>query len=321
MHRHIAALWCGTAAVVFFGAGAATTLAMRNESGLVFHGKPAAGVSSAACPAIPAEQISAATALAALLANTTVAQELDPSNPASFSEMYDNARTDAAGRKELFDRYRSAPPGDAKRMLRSVLMSLQTADVFDFFMELAAADDPEQRRDGFEVLRITGRKVPEVRKVALQALTTERDPTILSNAIGSLHPAIAPDSENAAVFEQLRDFAQHSDPEVRAQSIRGLAGWDKTGESIPFLQRALVDEAPKVRAAAVVSITENHLRTPELKQMLMRIANATEESPGLRTNAVIALERFALSSDEYARILQSAMQADALLDSPSDIAQ
>jgi len=48
--------------------------------------------------------------------------------------------------------------------------------------------------------------------------------------------------------------------------------------------------------------------------MLMRIANAPEESPGLRTNAVIALERYSLSSDEYARILQSAMDADALMD-------
>ena len=321
MRRPIAVLWLVVAAVLFFGIGAGTTLAIKNETPPGSGGKPDPGVSSAACPAIPPEQISAATALAVLLANTTVAQGLDPSDPASYSEMFDKAKGDATSRRELFDRYRSAPPGQAKRMLRGILMSLQTPDVFDFFIELAGSDDPEKRLDGLEVLRITGRKIPEVRNVAMQALAMEQDPVILSNAIGALHPGIADESENAAVWQQLRSFAQHTDPQIRAQSIRGLAAWDKAGESIPFLKQALVDAAPEVRSAAVLGIAESRVRTDELKQMLMRIAHDPEESPGLRTNAVIALEHFALSRDEYARVLQSAMQADALLDSQLDTAQ
>lgn len=314
MSRCIAAKWFALAAPALFAFGVATALAVGTVTRFEFGAKPVAAANSAACPSIPDEQLSAATALAALLANTTVAHELDPNSPASFSELYEKARADPTSRKELLDRYRSAPQGEAKRMLRGLLMSLQTADVFDFFMELATADDPDQRRDGFDVLRITGYKVPEVRKLALQALATEQDPTILSNAIGALHPTIAPEPESAAVLQQLRRFARHSDAEVRAQSVRGLAAWDKTGESPPYLQQALADPAPQVRSAAVVSIIENRVRTDELKRILMRIAAAAEESPGLRTNAVIALERFALSSDEYAQILQSAMQADALLD-------
>jgi hypothetical protein len=93
------------------------------------------------------------------------------------------------------------------------------------------------------------------------------------------------------------------------------------GESIPFVKRALADEAPEVRSAAVVSIIENGVRSDELKQMLMRIAHAREESPGSRTNAVIALERFALSGEEYVRIVQSAMEADSLLDAQLDAGQ
>jgi vesicle coat complex subunit len=170
-------------------------------------------------------------------------------------------------------------------------------------------------------LRISGPRIPEVRKLAMQALTTEQDPEILSNAIGALHPGIAAQSESAAVLRQLEVFAGHIDPEVRAQSIRGLAAWDKTGEAIPFVRRALLDAAPQVRSAAVVSIIENHLRSDELKRMLMHIAHSTEESAGLRTNAVVALERFSLSSDEYTRVLQSAMQADALLDAQFDVGQ
>jgi len=186
--------------------------------------------------------------------------------------------------------------------------------VYDLFIDLADDDDPERRRDAFEVLRIAERKVPEVRQVVMRALATEQDVEILSNAIGAMRPGIASASESAAVMEQLRKFAEHSDPQVRAQSVRGLVDWDKSGESIGVLQRALADEALEVRGAAVYSILENRVRSEELKQMLMRIASAPEESPGLRTNAVIALERYSLSSDEYARILQSAMDADALMD-------
>jgi hypothetical protein len=315
------ALWFVATAAVFAGIGAVAAVAVNKEAGLASGHQPDARMSCPASRPLPAEYLSAATALATLLANSTVAQELDPSDPDSYSEMYDKARLDPASRAELLERYRDAPPGEAKRMLRGILLSMRAPDVFDFFMELAADSDPDHRRDAFEVLRITGRKVPEMRNLVLQALTTEQDPTILSNAIGALQPGLASESEAAAVLQQLRGFAQHSDPQVRAQSIRGLAGWDKTGESIPFLRRALADAAPEVRSAAVVSIIENRVRTDELKQMLMRIAHAAEESPGLRTNAVIALERFALSSEEYAHIMQSAMEADALLDSQLDSAQ
>jgi hypothetical protein len=89
----------------------------------------------------------------------------------------------------------------------------------------------------------------------------------------------------------------------------------KTDESLPVLQRALADAALEVGSSAVLSIMENRVRTDDLKQALMRIANAPGESPGLRTNAVLALERYALSNQEYARLLQSAMEADALMDS------
>jgi len=323
MPRHITASWLITAAVLSFGIGAATTLAISSDDHPGSGDAPDPGVSSAICPdlEISPEQLAAATALAALLANTTVAEGLEPTEPAMFSEMIDKARIDPVSRRELFDTYRTAPPGDAKRMLRGVLMSLQTADASDFFIELAGSDDPEKRRDGLEILRITGRKIGEVRQVAMRALATEQDPLILSDAIGALHPGIAAESESTAILQQLRSFAEHSDPQVRAQSVRGMVSWDKTGETLPVLQRALADAAPEVRSAAVLSIMENHVRTDDLKQALIRIANAPGENPGLRTNAVIALEHYALSNEEYSRILQSAMEADALMDSQLAAAQ
>jgi hypothetical protein len=174
------------------------------------------------------------------------------------------------------------------------------------------------RQDGFEVLRITEIKLPEVRKLATQALVVEQDPSILSDAIGALRPAIAPESENTVILQQVQGFTGHSDPGVRAQSIRTLVGWDKTGASIPFIKRALVDVAPEVRSAAVLSIMDNRVRTDELKQTVMRIALNREESAGLRMNAVLALEHFTLSSEEYARVLQSAMEAEDLLKSSPD---
>ncbi len=317
MSRQVAAARLVGAAVVSFGVGAAATLALTGDARRAPDSERDLSECSAACPArpaIPPEELAAAIALAALLADTTVARELDPHEPATFTEMFEKAKADPVSRRELLDRYRNAPPGDAKQMLRGVLLSLRTPDVYDLFIDLADDDDPERRRDAFEVLRIAERKVPEVRQVVMRALATEQDAEILSNAIGAMRPGIASASESAAVMEQLRKFAEHSDPQVRAQSVRGLVDWDKSGESIGVLQRALADEALEVRGAAVYSILENRVRSEELKQMLMRIANAPEESPGLRTNAVIALERYSLSSDEYARILQSATDADALMD-------
>jgi hypothetical protein len=45
----------------------------------------------------------------------------------------------------------------------------------------------------------------------------------------------------------------------------------------------------------------------------MRMAHDRAETAGLRMNAVIALERFELSGEEHARIVQSATEADQLL--------
>jgi hypothetical protein len=302
-----------TVAVLFFGIGVGAALAVRHEAAPAAADTSGKEVKAVSCSTIPADQVAVAAELAALLKNTQVARNLTPSDPASYSEMYTKARTDPVSRKELFERYREAPEGEAKQMLRSMLINLNTPDAVAFFTELAASTDAAQRRDGFEVLRVTGPKRPEVREVAMQALAIEQDPTILSNAIGALHPAVATPAENAAVLKQLREFSRHTDPAVRAQSIRGLAGWDKSGESVPVLRQALSDRAEEVRGAAVVGIIENRVRTDDLKQELMRIAHDRAETAGLRMNAVIALERFELSGEEHARIVQSATEADQLL--------
>jgi hypothetical protein len=122
-------------AVAFFGLGVGTTLVFESEKSSRAGSRSATGAAGARpSQSITAEQLAAATALAALLANTTAAKRLDPSNPDSFIEMYWRARTDEGLRGELFDRYREAPDGQPKQILRRVLMGLNAPDVFAFFM-------------------------------------------------------------------------------------------------------------------------------------------------------------------------------------------
>jgi hypothetical protein len=243
-----------------------------------------------------------------------IAQDMDPADEASFEKLRQSAMADPTTRKELIERYKNAPEGEAKEALRALLSGVPTPDVVAFFMELASAGDALQRKAGFEMLVNLGATLPEARQIARQALETEQDPAILSQAIAMLEPAVVEPSERAAVLKQLQGLVKHTEPVVRAQSIGALAAWDKTGESADALQQALADSSELVRGAAVSAIAANRIRSDSLKSALLSIANNANESPGIRLNAASTLERFALNRDESTDIIQSAMEAQGQLD-------
>lgn len=241
-----------------------------------------------------------------------IAQDIDPADQASFEQLRQSAMANPTTRKELIERYKNTPEGEAKEALRALLSGVPTPDVFAFFMELASAGDASERKAGFEMLIYLGADLPEARQEARQiarhTLETEQDPAILSPAIAVLEPAVVEPSESAAVLKQLQDLVKHTEPVVRAQSIGALAAWDKTGESAGALQQALADSSALVRRAAVSAIAANRIRSDSLKSALLSIANDVNESPDIRLNAASTLERFVLSRDESTRVIQSAME-------------
>jgi len=243
-----------------------------------------------------------------------IAQDMDPADPASFEKLRQSAMVNPTTRKELIERYKNAPEGEGKEALKALLSGVQTPDVVAFFMELASAGDALQRKAGFEMLVTLGADLPEARQMARQALETEQDPAILSQAIAMLEPAVVEPSESAAVLKQLQGLVKHTEPVVRAQSIGALAAWDKTGESAGALQQALADSSELVRGAAVSAIAVNRIRSDSLKSALLSIANDINESPSIRLSAASALERFVLSRDESTGVIQSAMEAKGQLD-------
>jgi HEAT repeats len=278
---------------------------------------------SAGSPAVPAtpttasprarQSIAAAAALGRLLATTRAARDLDWSDPDAFARLHHEALDSAATRKELMDQFVAAPDTEAKHTLGRLLSGVHTDDVLELAIGLAHSPDLARRRDGFELLAGLGMKLPEVRRLARETLAADHDPVIVSRAIAALQPAPVSDSENAALMSQLRPFVEDHDPRVRAQAVTALAGWDKTGEAAPALQRSLADGSPEVRWSAITAIATNRVRSDDLKQSLIAIACDANEQPSLRLDAAHALEQFSLDEADYGRVLQAAKEADKLL--------
>ncbi len=272
-------------------------------------------VASESCDqGVSLEKMVPAKAFSQLPANTAIAQDMDPADSASFEKLRQLAMADPTTRKELIERYKNAPEGEAKEALRALLSGVPTPDVVAFFTELASAGDASERKAGFEMLVTLGSDLPEVRQMARQVLESEQDPTILGQALAMLQPAIVEPSESAAVLKQLQGLVKHTEPAVRAQGIEALAAWDKIGESVDALQQALADSSELVRGAAISAIAANRIRSDSLKRALLSIANNANESPDIRLSAASALERFALNRDESTGVIQSAMEAKGQLD-------
>jgi hypothetical protein len=259
------------------------------------------------------QTLAAARELGKLVADTSLAKRFDTEDPASWTEIHAQARTDVGVREELMERYLRAADGDGKRILAHLLSALHTPDVLTFAMNLSSATDVSQRQQGFELLASMQVKLPEVRQLAIHALKTEKEPALLTNAIAALQPAAVEPSESEAVIEQLRALTDHTDPGARARALGALASWDKTGDSSGFLVQALADPSDEVRWAAINAIGENRLRSEEIKTALMDLANNGDELADIRLAAAAGLERFPLSKEESEDVVRLAMEMDRQL--------
>jgi hypothetical protein len=305
-------------ALLSFGLGAASASLARTMRRPRPESTAPAAVSGGAPPSAPegegarvaVERLQMAMALGKLLAHTSAEETLDWSDPAAMTRLHAKALNDPALRRELIERFRTAPDGDAKNLLGDLLSHLQTPEVVELSMQLATSQELKQRKDGFALLAGLHMKLPQVRQLARHALQADTDPEITTRAIAALEPAPADQGEVKQVSSELRRFVNNDDPAVRAQAITALGGWDKEGETADVLQKGLVDSSPEVRRSSVAAITANRIRSPQLKTQLLEVVRDTNQPADLRLDASMALEHFPLDATEYALVTVAAKEAD-----------
>jgi HEAT repeat protein len=227
-------------------------------------------------------------------------------------KLRDMAQADPAALRNLMHRYDSERDPQAREMLKAVLSAIPNPEVLAFSTRLASSSNPAQREDGFELLKQMSASSPEVRNLVLQALATEQAPAVLSQAVAALTPTVVASSEAENIIAQLNNLAQHSDPAVRSQSILQLGQWDKSPHVESRLHQALGDQAPEVRQAAVIALSESGMRSDMTKAALMNIVRNASESAAIKDSALHALERYALDKKEHALYIRTRMELDKL---------
>jgi hypothetical protein len=226
------------------------------------------------------------------------------------------AASDLRVRQDLMHRYEVSDERGRKAAV-FVFSQLRKPDVIDFATRLTAATDASQRRDGFELLggfemfrALPDGKSDEIHVLVSHALETEQDPTVLSQAIRALGPpGDARPAETQATLQQLGTLAQNSDADVRAQSLKAIVRWDKTGQVAEgAVYKALSDAQPDVRAAALSEINDNPLRSDRIKSALLGMIGNVNESADVKADALNVLQLFPLSQEEYASYHQAREQ-------------
>jgi hypothetical protein len=143
-----------------------------------------------------------------------------------------------------------------------------------------------------------------------RALETEQDPSLLRQAIQALPlPGDIEPAETQATLQELGNLTHNDDAQVRAQSIRAMAQWDRKGQAAEgAVYGALSDTQPEVRMAALSVIYNSPFRSDRIKSALLGVIANVNESADVKTQALNVLQRLPLSEDEYASYQQAREQ-------------
>lgn len=208
-------------------------------------------------------------------------------------------------RLELMQRYATELDEDARGALLAELQRSPDADVRDFALSLVSAADADTRLRGYELLAAFPLDDEATRAAMLAGLRGEPDPRVLARVAGLMVPTVLPATDAGAVAEALQTLATHDDVEVRARSVAQAAQWAAPGEAEGLLARAILDDSPEVRQAAVAGVIATRAHSPRLKDALLWIAGDASADAGQRAAAVFALQWYRLDAAEYALYRQA----------------
>lgn len=146
---------------------------------------------------------------------------------------------------------------------------------------------------------------PQVRDAFLQALSAQQDLAAKARIFENITPAPLPPQERALFLKELEQLRRSPDPRVRADGLIRTAIWDRSETVADALREGLNDSDQDVVRAAATAVLTSNVRTQEIKDLLLILANDTEPDSQVHRNALEALDNFALDDDEY-RIYRAA---------------
>ncbi len=205
-----------------------------------------------------------------------------------------------ASRATLMQQYANALDEDVRGALLARLQRQPDAALRDFALGLVASADADARLRGYALLSAFPLDEAGTREAVLAGLAGERDPPVLASVVDLAVPTMLPASEAAPMASALAALARHQDAAVRARSVTRAAQWAGPGDAEPLLARALVDDAPEVRQAAIAGVIATRAHSPQLKDALLWIAGDEAAVPDQRAAAVFALQWYRLDDGEFA---------------------
>ena len=90
------------------------------------------------------------------------------------------------------------------------------------------------------------------------------------------------------------------DPSLRGNALVHWAQWDRSDRVAPLLRAGLYNGEPQVVRGAITAVALSNVRTQELKEALLLVANDAAPDSEARVAALQALRDFGLSRSEYA---------------------
>ncbi|UJB20060.1 MULTISPECIES: HEAT repeat domain-containing protein [Lysobacter] len=226
----------------------------------------------------------------------------------NLDRMTQRARRDPAYLRELLRSYSFETELDKRGALLAVLQGVANQDVLQLGRQLADSGDPEQRRNGLELLKSFSLDVPEVRDLLSRQIQDERDPAMLKQLVDMLTPAVIASEDAAPLLDRLGTLRRHADPAVRASSVLQSVQWNKNGNNEDILHQAILDSDLAVRQAAIAGINASGTRSDRLKDALLALASDSQTDAETRNAAVFALQNFAMNRGEYALYRKAAEQ-------------
>ncbi|WP_101926733.1 MULTISPECIES: hypothetical protein [Luteimonas] len=155
-----------------------------------------------------------------------------------------------------------------------------------------------------------------VRYALVAALKSEQSPAAKAAIFGALQPTPLATEDLAPLLEELRVIYDTGQPELRAAALVHWAQWDRGDGIAPLLRDGLYDDSPQVVLGAVTAVALSNVRTQEMKEALLLLANDAAPDSEARVAALDALRDFSLSRTEDAIFRESeAALADGIDDS------
>lgn len=263
------------------------------------------GVADPAARAAPAARTAGSPRSATALQAPPLAAAPAPGGAGDFDRAIRRAAQDPAQLRELLREYAFASELDRRGALLAVLQGVANDEVLEFGRQLAGNADPAVRGQGYALLRAFPLDRAQARAAVADGLRRETDPALLAELLAGLEPAVIADVDAAPLLERALALTRHPDPSVRASAVERSARWNRRDDSAALLERALLDPAPEVRAAAIAGIEASGARSPRLRDALLDLAGDAQAQAPLRRTAWFALQRFALEREEYALYRQA----------------